>query len=171
MKKNQVNAILGKQAKRNRNIFGYVCVIIILSVFTLAFSLLYVEKSQAYSLKYKADSNINYNVYLKQNDLIGIISIKEGCIFGAIIGFVSFLTFSIIYAPISSILGTLISAYPQKHFIYFVTDFGTFVITVFILLFMAGLSALFNGFSGLVTAYLYEIFTGIKNIINFFVLQ
>ncbi|MBE7702508.1 MAG: hypothetical protein E7Z89_00500 [Cyanobacteria bacterium SIG28] len=101
-------------------------------------------------------------VYLKQNDLIGIISIKEGCIFGAIIGFVSFLTFSIIYAPISSILGTLISAYPQKHFIYFVTDFGTFVITVFILLFMAGLSALFNGFSGLVTAYLYEIFTGIK---------
>ena len=31
--------------------------------------------------------------YLKQNDLIGIISIKEGCIFGAVIGFVSFIAF------------------------------------------------------------------------------
>ena len=101
-------------------------------------------------------------VYLKQNDLIGIISIKEGCIFGALIGFVSFLTFSIIYAPISVIIGSLISSYPQKHFIYFVTDFGTFVITIFILLFMAGISALFNAFSGLVTAYIYELFTGIK---------
>ena len=35
-------------------------------------------------------------VYLKQNDLIGIISIREGCIFGAVIGFVSFIAFSIV---------------------------------------------------------------------------
>ena len=33
--------------------------------------------------------------YLKQNDLIGIISIREGCIFGAVIGFVSFIAFSV----------------------------------------------------------------------------
>ena len=32
--------------------------------------------------------------YLKQNDLIGIISIREGCIFGAVIGFISFIAFS-----------------------------------------------------------------------------
>ena len=37
--------------------------------------------------------------YLKQNDLIGIISIREGCIFGAVIGFVSFIAFSIIFNP------------------------------------------------------------------------
>ena len=29
-------------------------------------------------------------VYLKRNDLIGIINVKEGCIFGEIICFVSF---------------------------------------------------------------------------------
>ena len=68
MKKNQVNAILGKQARRARYIFGYVCVVIILSVFTLALALLYADKSQAYSLKYKADSSIDYNVYLKENE-------------------------------------------------------------------------------------------------------
>ena len=56
-------------------------------------------------------------VYLKQNDLIGILSIKEGCISGAIIGFVSFMAFAIVYAPISIVLSTLIPNYPQKHFL------------------------------------------------------
>ena len=34
--------------------------------------------------------------YLKQNELIGIISVREGCIFGAVIGFVSFIAFSVV---------------------------------------------------------------------------
>ena len=101
-------------------------------------------------------------VYLKRNDLIGILSIKEGCISGAIIGFVSFMAFSVVYAPLSSILGALITAYPQKHFLYFITDFGTFIVTLFILIFVGGISALFNGFSGLITAYAYQMITGIK---------
>ena len=101
-------------------------------------------------------------VYLKQNDLIGILSIKEGCISGAIIGFVSFMAFAIVYAPISIVLSTLIPNYPQKHFLYFITDFGTFIVTLFILLFIAGIGALFNGFTGLITAYAYQMITGIK---------
>ena len=101
-------------------------------------------------------------VYLKQNDLIGILSIKEGCISGAIIGFVSFMAFAIVYAPISIVLSTLIPTYPQKHFLYFITDFGTFIVTLFILLFIAGIGALFNGFTGLITAYAYQMITGIK---------
>lgn len=68
MKKNQVNAILGKESRRTGRIFAHIFLIIIVSVCTLAFSLLYVEKSKAYSLKYKANSNIDYNVYLKEND-------------------------------------------------------------------------------------------------------
>ena len=35
--------------------------------------------------------------YLKQNELIGIISVREGCIFGAVIGFVSFLAFAVVF--------------------------------------------------------------------------
>ena len=37
-----------------------------------------------------------------------------------------------------------------------------FDFSVLLIIFMAGISALFNGFSGLVTAYVYELLTGIK---------
>ncbi|MBQ7763867.1 hypothetical protein IJ384_00715 [bacterium] len=100
--------------------------------------------------------------YLKQNDFIGIISIKEGCVFGAVIGFVSFITFSIIYTPISMFLGWLIPSYTQGFLRFFMTSFGSFVVMVLLILLMAGISALFNGFSGLVTAYIYELISGVK---------
>lgn len=101
-------------------------------------------------------------VYLKRNDLIGIISVREGCIFGAVIGFVSFIAFSIIYAPISMILGWLIPAYTQGFLRFFMGGFGTFVVMVLLIILMAGLSALFNAFSGLLTAYIYELITGVQ---------
>ncbi len=101
--------------------------------------------------------------YLKQNDLIGIISIREGCIFGAVIGFVSFLAFAAVYAPLSMILGWLIPSYTQGFLRFFMAGgFGTFVVMILLIIMMAMLSALFNGFSGLVTAYVYELITGIK---------
>ena len=102
-------------------------------------------------------------VYLKQNDLIGIISIKEGCLFGALIGFVSFIAFSIIYTPISMLLGWLIPSYTQGFLRFFLTGgIGSTVVMLMLILFMAGLSALFNGFAGLVTAYVYELISGMK---------
>ncbi|MCQ2739331.1 MAG: hypothetical protein MJ237_03795 [bacterium] len=101
-------------------------------------------------------------VYLKQNGLIGIIDIKEGCIFGAIIGFVSFIAFAVVYTPISMLLGWLIPAYTQGFMRFFMTSFGSFVVMILLIIFMAGISALFNGFSGLVTAFMYEFITGTK---------
>ena len=101
-------------------------------------------------------------VYLKQNDLIGIISIREGCIFGAVIGFVSFIAFSIVYTPISMLLGWLIPAYTQGFLRFFLTSFGSFVVMILLMILMAGISALFNGFAGLVTAYVYALITGIQ---------
>ena len=62
--------------------------------------------------------------YLKQNELIGIISVREGCIFGAVIGFVSFISFSIVYAPISMLLGWLIPSYTQGFLRFFLGSFG-----------------------------------------------
>lgn len=100
--------------------------------------------------------------YLKQNDLIGIISIREGCIFGAVIGFVSFIAFSIVYTPISMLLGWLIPAYTQGFLRFFLSSFGSFVVMILLIILMAGISALFNGFTGLVTAYIYELITGMK---------
>ena len=105
-------------------------------------------------------------VYLKQNDLIGLISVREGCIFGAVIGFVSFIAFSIVYTPISMILGWLIPAYTQGFLRFFMTSFGSVVVMVLLMLLMAGISALFNGFAGLVTAYVYELISGVKKEVN-----
>ena len=101
-------------------------------------------------------------VYLKQNELIGIINIREGCIIGAVIGFASFLSFSAVYTPISMLLGWLIPSYTQGFLRFFITNFGTFIVMLLLILLMAGISALFNGFAGLVTAYVYELITGLK---------
>lgn len=100
--------------------------------------------------------------YLKQNDLIGLISIREGCIFGAIIGFVSFIAFAVVYTPISMLLGWLVPAYTQGFLRFFLSSFGSFVVMLLLIIFMAGISALFNAFTGLATAWVYELITGIK---------
>ena len=100
--------------------------------------------------------------YLKQNDLIGIISLREGCIFGAVIGFVSFIAFSVVYTPISMLLGWLIPSYTQGFLRFFLSSFGSFVVMIMLMILMAGISALFNAFAGLVTAYVYELITGMK---------
>ena len=101
-------------------------------------------------------------VYLKQNDLIGIFNIREGCIFGAVIGFVSFLAFSIVYTPISMLLGWLFPTYTQGFMRFFLNSFGSMIVMVFLIIFMAIISALFNACSGLITAWVYELITGIK---------
>ncbi len=100
--------------------------------------------------------------YLKQNDLIGIISVREGCIFGALVGFVSFIGFSVVYAPLSMLLGWLFPSYTQGFLRFFLSSFGSFIVMVLLMILMAGISALFNAFSGLVTAYVYELVTGVK---------
>ena len=101
-------------------------------------------------------------IYLKQQDLIGIINVREGSLFGAIIGFVSFISFSIAFIPISSILGSIFKTYSLDVLRFFFNDFGSFIILILLIISTAGLSALFNGFTGLVTAYAYELITGIK---------
>ena len=104
--------------------------------------------------------------YLKQNDLIGIISIREGCIFGAVIGFISFIAFSLVYTPISMLLGWLIPSYTQGFLRFFMGSFGSFIVMILLMILMAGISALFNGFAGLVTAYVYELISGVKKEAN-----
>lgn len=102
-------------------------------------------------------------IYLKKNDLIGILSIREGCIFGALIGFVSFIAFAIIYTPISMLLGWLIPSYTQGFLRFFLAGgIGSTIVMLMLIVFMAGISSLFNGFTGLVTAYVYELISGIK---------
>lgn len=101
-------------------------------------------------------------VYMKQNELIGIISIREGCIFGAIIGFVSFIAFSVVYAPISMFVGWIFPNYTQGFLRFFLNSFGSFIVMLLLMILMAGISALMNGFAGLVTTWIYELITGVN---------
>ena len=67
------------------------------------------------------------------------------------------------YTPLSMLLGWLISSYTQGFMRFFLGGgFISFIVMILLIIFMAGLSALFNGFSGLVTAYVYELITGMK---------
>lgn len=103
-------------------------------------------------------------IYMKKNDLIGIIDVKEGMALGAIIGLVSFLAFSIVFIPLVTILGVILRLF-HLHYNMFGLDIfiqsGFFVLLI-IIVFMGGLSALTNAFTGLVTAYFYEVLTGVK---------
>lgn len=103
-------------------------------------------------------------IYMKKNDLIGIIDVKEGAILGAIIGFVSFIAFSIVFIPSVMLVGAILSIFKLPYNTYGINIFvqtGFFVL-VMLIIFLGILSALMNAFAGLVTAYLYEVLTGVK---------
>ena len=122
----------------------------------------FVSKSYYTLTTNEAVTSIIFPVFGEQNELIGIISVREGCIFGALIGFVSFIAFSVVYAPFSMLLGWLIPSYTQGFLRFFTSSFGSIVVMMLLMILMAGISALFNGFAGLVTAYIYELVTGVK---------
>jgi hypothetical protein len=106
-------------------------------------------------------------VYLKQNDLIGILSTRDGAIFGSIIGAVSFVAGFVVFAPISVIISWLFkllfkSIYTSGVLSLIPFDFGSIILLILCTILLAALSALFNGFVGLITAYVYELITGVK---------
>ncbi len=68
MKKSQVNAILVDQTKRRNTIFSFVCIIALLSLLSIGFFFVYINKSKNYSVSYKETSNIDYKVFLKDNE-------------------------------------------------------------------------------------------------------
>lgn len=68
MKTKQINAILVDQPKRRRRIACYVCVIFVMFLFALSSFILFIEKNQTYYVSYHENSNIDYKVFLKDND-------------------------------------------------------------------------------------------------------
>ncbi|MFH0702773.1 MAG: hypothetical protein V2B14_04455 [bacterium] len=99
--------------------------------------------------------------YLKRNSFVGILSLQNGALIGAISGFVSILAASLIYLPISYILSLFLSPINRQGF-NFISSFlvmgFSLAIIIMLVFFLALLSALFNAFSGLIIAYIYEKF-------------
>ena len=106
-------------------------------------------------------------VYMKRNDLIGIMNTRDGAIWGSVVGAVSCIAGFVVFAPLSVIISFLYSlifdaTYLSGFLRLIPFDFGSIVVLILCVLFLASMSALFNGFFGAVTAYVYELITGIK---------
>ncbi len=84
-------------------------------------------------------------VVLKQFRNVGLLNIYDGCFIGSIAGFISLITASALYLPITFFIGGYISLHSYD------------ILATLMLVFSTGiLSSLFNAFTGLVTAYIYE---------------
>ena len=68
MKKAQVDDILENQTKRRNVVLSFIFIIVIVSIITFSFFLLYFNKNKKQYIKYNEKSNIDYKVFLKSND-------------------------------------------------------------------------------------------------------
>src|SRR5574344_413957 len=93
-------------------------------------------------------------IYMKKLELLGILDTKQGAMYGAIIGFVSFIGFSISFVRLATIIGFI---YKGSFYLGVSLLFRTgFFVLIMMIFFVAILSALMNAFSGLVTTYVYS---------------
>lgn len=149
-----MNPLLVKQTAILSAILGGILGIITLVPFVQGFSFLFLFLGVAALVI----------IYMKKNDLIGIIDVKEGMALGGIIGFVAFIAFAIVFIPLDLLLGAALGAFKVPYNTYGLNIFiqSGFFVLVILIIFMGILNALVNAFSGLVTVYMYEVLTGVK---------
>ncbi len=94
--------------------------------------------------------------YLKKNAFVGILTIQDGAFIGGVSGFTSAFTAMLVNIPFN--LAIFFSLVPKsKSLTDSMSDLGVSILIILMFMsFIAGLSALFNSFSGLAAAYWYE---------------
>lgn len=97
--------------------------------------------------------------YLKKNQFVGILSLQDGALIGAVSGFCALISASIIFAPLKIVFDmafdTLFRSGNNFLSAFIMTSYGILSLTM-ITLFIAILSAIFNAFSGVIAAFVYE---------------
>ena len=73
-----------------------------------------------------------------------------------------FKNFTCLHTHLHHIHTYLFKSYSLDVLGFFMNDFGSFIVLVLLVISTAGLAALFNGFTGLITAYVYELIGGVK---------
>lgn len=68
MRKSQVNAILYSQTKRRNTVATLVGIIIIISIIALSLLMIYFKRSEKQYITYDENSEVDYKVFLKNND-------------------------------------------------------------------------------------------------------
>lgn len=102
-------------------------------------------------------------VYLKKNNVLPDISIKEGAILGAVIGVASFVGFICVFLPIATIIQLIFnSGWIGQIIVACFSNVSTFMVLIFLLLFVAMLGAMMNAVAGAATVYVYEVLSGLK---------
>lgn len=95
-------------------------------------------------------------IYLKKNNLMGIVDTKEGAILSAIIGACAFTGFFIVFSPLSAIIGLLYKSGVYVVMRWFFSSGGGIMVLILTYFMIGSMTALFNAFSGTTMAYLYQ---------------
>ena len=77
MKKKHVNQILVSQTKRRNTVFVLVCLIIIVSFFSLSFFGVFMKRNEDHYVNFNESNNTEYKVYLKNNDFYKDMYLEE----------------------------------------------------------------------------------------------
>jgi len=97
-------------------------------------------------------------IYLKKNALVGILSVQDGTLIGAVAGFISLSAAAAVYLPFLFLINLIFGSHIYKS--TFGSSFTNFTYNLFfvviLVFFTALLSAIFNAFTGMVAAYIYE---------------
>lgn len=87
-------------------------------------------------------------MYMTKYNMMGVLDLKQSLIYGAIIGFISFLGFSITFVPLATIIGLIYkSSFYLGVSMLFREGFFVMLLMVFFVALMGG--ALMNSFSAL----------------------
>ena len=101
-------------------------------------------------------------VYLKKNNILGDITVKEGAVIGSIIGITSMLGFYCTFLPIFVIIALFTHNFLGSFILDGFTNPLAFFTIIFLLFLLALLCGLMNAFAGGVTAYVYELLANLQ---------
>ena len=104
---------------------------------------------------------IALTLLIKMN-VLTLESVQESATIGAIIGFISFIAFSIIYMPLVLILLKVFKYY-TNYGVALALNNSSFWLIIVISLFMAILSATVNAFMGFIVYYVSELLKNMDN--------
>ena len=91
-------------------------------------------------------------LFMTKLEMLSVKSVQESAVLGAIIGFISFIGFSVLYIPLIIALAKFFQIYPNYGVSMALSNASLGLIIVLVI-FMAVLCATINAFSGFLTYY------------------
>lgn len=100
-------------------------------------------------------------ILMVKYDVLEMLSVKEGLTLGAIIGFISFIAFAVVYLPCVAILGKVFKLY-SFYGISLIMSVGSLGVIIMLTIFVAVLSAVINAFTAFLTFYGIDLYNNLK---------